>query len=88
MSILVTGSAGFIGSSLVLKLLERRDTVIGIDNHNNYYDVKLKESRVNRFVTNQKYTHLRIDLTDSNLIEDVFRRYNPKKIVNLAAQAE
>jgi UDP-glucuronate 4-epimerase len=48
MKILVTGSAGFIGSALSIKLLERGDTVIGIDNHNDYYDTKLKEARLKR----------------------------------------
>ena len=52
MKILVTGSAGFIGSTLTLRLLARGDTVIGIDNHNNYYDPAIKEARLNRFIDN------------------------------------
>jgi UDP-glucuronate 4-epimerase len=85
--ILVTGSAGFIGSALVLRLLERGDTVIGIDNHNNYYDPALKEARLARHAKHPHYTHLRIDLADRQAIEDAFKIHQPKRVVNLAAQA-
>ena len=64
MKVLVTGSAGFIGSALCIKLLERGDEVIGIDNHNDYYDPPLKEARLARHANHQSYTHLRIDLAD------------------------
>jgi UDP-glucuronate 4-epimerase len=87
MKVLVTGAAGFIGSSLVLRLLLRGETVIGIDNHNNYYDQALKEARLARFVAHQNYTHLRIDLSDRKAIEDAFAIYKPCHVVNLAAQA-
>ncbi len=87
MKILVTGSAGFIGSTLTLRLLERGDTVIGIDNHNAYYDPTLKEARLARFVDHPNYTHLRIDLTDKAAIEDAFKTYKPQRVANLAAQA-
>ncbi len=86
-SYLVTGSAGFIGSALTLRLLERGDNVIGIDNHNAYYDPALKEARLARFANHTNYTHLRIDLTDSNAIESAFANYEPRRVVNLAAQA-
>ena len=69
---LVTGSAGFIGSALALRLLERGDVVIGIDNHNDYYDPAIKEARLARFDKNPNYTHLRIDLADRPAIEDCF----------------
>ena len=87
MKILVTGSAGFIGSALVLRLLERGDTVIGIDNHNNYYDPALKEARLARHAKDPNYTHLRIDLADRQGIEDAFKTHQPQRMVNLAAQA-
>ncbi len=87
MNILVTGSAGFIGSHLAQKLLEREDTVIGIDNHNDYYDIKLKEDRLNQFIDNKNYSHYRCDIADKNEIEKIFKEHKPKKVINLAAQA-
>ena len=87
MKILVTGSAGFIGSALALRLLERGDTVIGIDNHNDYYDPSIKEARLARFVNHPNYTHLRIDLADRQAIHDCFASHKPQRVVNLAAQA-
>jgi UDP-glucuronate 4-epimerase len=85
--ILVTGSAGFIGSHLALRLLERGDIVIGLDNHNDYYDPTLKEARLARFSNHPNYTHLRVDLTDRSAIEATFAQYKPQRVVNLAAQA-
>lgn len=87
MKILVTGSAGFIGSALTLRLLERGDTVIGIDNHNSYYDPALKEARLARHANHPNYTHLRIDLADRSAIEAAFSIHRPQRVVNLAAQA-
>jgi UDP-glucuronate 4-epimerase len=85
--VLVTGSAGFIGSALTLRLLERGDVVIGIDNHNDYYDPTIKEARLARFNNHSNYTHLRIDLADRQAIEDCFSTHKPERVVNLAAQA-
>ena len=87
MKILVTGSAGFIGSALTLRLLTRGDTVVGIDNHNDYYDPAIKEARLERFIDNPNYTHLRVDLTNRQIIEEAFTNYKPECVVNLAAQA-
>jgi len=87
MKVLVTGAAGFIGSALTLRLLERGDDVIGIDNHNDYYDPSLKEARLARHVDHSGYVHLRVDLADKKAIEDCFSQHQPDRVVNLAAQA-
>lgn len=87
MKVLVTGAAGFIGSALVIRLLARGDTVIGIDNHNDYYDPELKEARLARHAKHSNYTHLRIDLADRQAIKDAFKTHRPQRVVNLAAQA-
>ena len=87
MKVLVTGSAGFIGSELCIKLLDRGDQVIGIDNHNDYYDPNLKEARLARHDNHQNYTHLRIDLADRSVIEQAFADHKPQGVINLAAQA-
>ena len=60
--IIVTGSAGFIGSSLSIKLLERGDSIIGIDNHNDYYDPKIKDARIERLTKYPNYRHYRLHL--------------------------
>ena len=87
MKVLVTGAAGFIGSALSLRLLERGDTVIGIDNHNHYYDPAIKEARLARHASHPNYTHLRIDIGDRKAMEDCFAIHKPQRVVNLAAQA-
>lgn len=87
MRVLVTGSAGFIGSALTLRLLERGDTVIGIDNHNDYYDPKLKEARLARHIDHSNYTHIRMALEDRIGIANIFQQHSPDRVVNLAAQA-
>lgn len=87
MKVLVTGAAGFIGSALTLRLLERGDTVIGIDNHNDYYSPALKEARLARQVTDPKYTHVRMDIADRLGMAELFKTHKPQRVVNLAAQA-
>ena len=87
MKVLVTGAAGFIGSALSIKLLERGDTVTGIDNHNDYYSPALKEARLARHASHPNYTHLRIDLGDRKAMEECFATNKPQRVVNLAAQA-
>lgn len=87
MKVLITGAAGFIGSTLALRLLERGDTVIGIDNHNDYYDPQIKEDRLARFADHPAYTHLRLDLADREGIYACFEAHKPQRVVNLAAQA-
>ncbi|MCL2021503.1 MAG: NAD-dependent epimerase [Betaproteobacteria bacterium] len=87
MKILVTGAAGFIGSALVLRLLARGDVVVGIDNHNDYYDPALKEARLARYAKHPAYTHLRLDLVDREGMRACFAAHKPERVVNLAAQA-
>jgi len=87
MKVLVTGSAGFIGSAVALRLLQRGDTVIGIDNHNNYYDPALKDARLKRHQHHPRYQHLRADLEDYETINACFDQFRPERVINLAAQA-
>ena len=87
MKIIVTGSPGFIGSALVLRLLDRGDSVIGIDNHNEYYDTAIKKARVARQKKYSNYTHYRIDLSDQKSLNEFFKNHKPQRVVNLAAQA-
>lgn len=87
MKVLITGAAGFIGSALCLRLLERGDTVLGLDNHNSYYDPDLKEARLSRHLHHPNYIHIRMDLANRNGIEQVFAEHKPHRVVNLAAQA-
>ena len=87
MKVLVTGSAGFIGSALSIRLLDRGDDVVGLDNHNDYYDPDLKEARLSRHLDNPKYEHIRADIEDKELITEIFESYKFDGVINLAAQA-
>jgi UDP-glucuronate 4-epimerase len=87
MKVLVTGSAGFIGSALSLRLLARGDEVLGIDNLNDYYDVGLKQARLARVLDRPGFTDLRLDLEDRAGIAAAFAEHRPERVVNLAAQA-
>lgn len=87
MKILVTGTAGFIGNHLALRLLERGDEVIGIDNLNDYYDVNLKKARLARILDHKNYTDIRADIVDRDTMTLLFRQHQPQRVVNLAAQA-
>ena len=84
---LVTGAAGFIGLYLSLSLLEAGCKVIGIDNLNDYYDVSLKEVRLERLKSFDKFTFIKGDISDKSMIMDIFDKYRPSIVVNLAAQA-
>ena len=87
MKVLLTGTAGFIGSHVALKLLERGDEVIGLDNLNDYYDVTLKEARLARFSGHPRYTHVHADLADRDAVEATFATHKPQRVIYLAAQA-
>lgn len=87
MKVLVTGTAGFIGSHVALKLLERGDEVIGFDSLNDYYDVSLKKARLARFMEHPNYTHVQADLADRTAVERTFATHRPQRVINLAAQA-
>ena len=86
-SILITGSAGFIGFSLCEVLLKKGYSVIGIDNHNNYYDPKLKDKRLEILKKYSNYEHFKLDICNQSNLENIFKNYKIKKVVNLAAQA-
>lgn len=89
MNILVTGAAGFIGSNLVKKLFKENPEyqVVGIDNMNDYYDVRLKENRLEELKQYPGFTFIKGNIADKQLINEVFQQYQLQIVVNLAAQA-
>ena len=87
MTILVTGAAGFIGYHVCERLIARGDQVVGLDNLNAYYDVSLKEARLARLASRQRFRFVRLDLADREGVAALFARDRPRRIVHLAAQA-
>ncbi len=102
MKVLITGTAGFIGYHTAKKILQRGDQVVGIDNINDYYDVKLKYGRLSdcgiktddiewnkscKSSSFENYTFIRSDISDKNNLEDIFKQEQPDKVCHLAAQA-
>ena len=87
MKILVTGAAGFIGAFLAKRLLDGGDVVIGFDNCNDYYDVRLKEARLEMLSGYDNFTFVKADLADKAAVDKVFEEHKPEIVVNLAAQA-
>ena len=84
---LVTGTAGFIGYHVARRLLDRGETVVGLDNVNTYYDVRLKEARIAQLAGRTGYTFHRLDLADRAGLEAVFKTARPRRVIHLAAQA-
>lgn len=88
-TVLVTGSSGFIGSNLCKALLDQYKNIkiVGIDNMNDYYDVSLKEYRLNQLKNFDNYTFIKCDISDKKIIGEIFAKYDFSVVVNLAAQA-
>ena len=90
MKILVTGAAGFIGFHVVLNLLSRGDTVVGVDNLNDYYDLSLKQARLDEIAKHpnaNQFKFIKLDLADINATAQLFQQEAPERVVHLAAQA-
>ncbi|WP_421932351.1 NAD-dependent epimerase [Phenylobacterium sp.] len=85
--VLVTGSAGFIGSHTAHRLLDRGDEVVGLDDLNAYYDPTLKQARLARLEAREGYRHAKIDLADREAVAKLFQEVKPDGVINLAAQA-
>ncbi len=90
MTILVTGAAGFIGYHVVCSLLSRGDEVIGVDNLNAYYDVSLKQARLDDLAQHARaanFTFLKLELADTAAVDALFSEYSIDAVIHLAAQA-
>jgi UDP-glucuronate 4-epimerase len=87
MKVLVTGAAGFIGYHTARALLDRGDEVVGLDNLNPYYDVKLKTARLAQLTPRNQFTFVKADLADKGAIDELFAEHRPERVIHLAAQA-
>lgn len=87
MRVIVTGAAGFIGSFLSHRLLDRGDQVFGLDSLNDYYDVSLKKNRLERLMSKKGFSFCHMNICDRERVEKVFSEFKPQRVVNLAAQA-
>ena len=87
MKIFITGGAGFIGSAIAKKLIDRGDQVVMIDNFNDYYDPKLKEDRIKKFLKGYKFKLYRGDIRDEKLLEKIYKKEKIDKVIHLAAMA-
>ena len=87
MKVLLTGCAGFIGMHVAQILLKRGDTVVGIDNLNDYYDPSLKHARLNQIRHYSNFKFVQGDIADWSTVEKLFIHEKPKRVINLAAQA-
>ena len=87
MNILITGSAGFIGYHLAVKILKTKANVIGIDNVNNYYDTNIKKDRIKKLKKNKNFFFYKIDLSEYKKINNIVKKNKIKIVIHLAAQA-
>jgi UDP-glucuronate 4-epimerase len=87
MKVLITGAAGFIGMHCALRLLNRGDEVVGVDDLNDYYDVTLKQARLDRLTSYANFDFIRASIEDKTAMDDLFARHRPQRVINLAAQA-
>lgn len=87
MNYLLTGAAGFIGYHVAEKLLKKRKKVYGLDNLNHYYDINLKKERLKKLKKYKNFRFIRADISNSNLIKNIFKKIKPDIVINLAAQA-
>lgn len=86
MKILITGGAGFIGSNLVKKLLEKKFNIVCIDNFDDYYDVKIKKRNIKPFLKEKNFHFYKVDICDYIELKEVFEKEKPKKVCHLAAK--
>ena len=87
MNILLTGAAGFIGMHTALRLLDRGDTVVGVDNLNDYYDVSLKHARLARLQAHPGFSFHQASVEDRDTLAKLFQQAQPERVIHLAAQA-
>jgi UDP-glucuronate 4-epimerase len=87
MKVLVTGTAGFVGAAVAERLLSRGDVVLGVDNVNDYYDVRLKEARLDRLRRLPGFREARLDIATGSALADAAREFEPERVVHMAAQA-
>lgn len=87
MKILITGAAGFIGMHVCIRLLDRGDEIVGLDNLNDYYDVSLKQARLAQLEQYPNFRFVRMDIADRDGIAELFEQERPRRVVHLAAQA-
>ena len=87
MKIIITGAAGFIGYHLCESLLKEDHQILGIDNLNNYYDQNLKLERLKRLKNSKNFIFKKIDISNREHVEKIFKNFKPNRVVNLAAQA-
>jgi UDP-glucuronate 4-epimerase len=85
--VLITGVAGFIGMHSALRILRRGDEVVGLDNLNDYYDVSLKQSRLNQLLTYKNFQFKHLDICDLQNLKELFQEFKPHRVLHLAAQA-